>query len=257
MTRPGLAALALAAAAAVVVPRAARAQAILHEQGAEYSSPQRWGLELRLGPYHPDVDSEFGGDPETRPHRRYFGTKPRLMIQGELDYQFFQSFGTLAVGLQLGWFKESARAFVEGSGGTVSDERASDTTSLSLVPMAVTLVYRMDVAARRWGVPLVPYAKLGLGYTLWTITDGNGNIARADGAGRGRGLTRGWQAAAGLALLLDFLDTGAARELDNEIGINHTYLFIEAAHHDYSGLGRGDALRVGDSTWFAGLLFEL
>jgi hypothetical protein len=242
----------LAALAALALPLPARAQAVLHEGGpADYRSPQRWALELRFGPYYPDVDSEFSGDPAQRPHRLYFGKDKRVMMQLEVDYQFFQAFGTLAVGMQIGYFSESAKAFVESGAG----DRSNDSTRLWLLPAALTLVYRFDVAARHWDVPLVPYGKVGLGYTLWTITDGNGKVATFDGD-RGRGGTPGWQAAAGLALMLDVLDPGAARELDGEIGVNHTYLFIEATHVAASGLGRKGTLDVGDSTWMAGLMFE-
>ncbi len=250
-----------AAAAALLIagglPAVARAQAIAHEDEQTYSSPQRWALEVRLGPYLPDVDAEFSGDPAQRPHRKYFGKKARLLAQAELDWQFFRAFGTAAVGVQVGYFRETARAFVETRAGGTQGERADDDTSLWLLPVAVQLVYRMDVAAQRLKIPLVPYGKLGIGYTMWTITDGNGKVSRSGAPGdRGRGGTPGWQAAAGVSFLLDVLDPGAARALDGEVGVNHTYLFVEGAHFATSGLGRKNALRVGDTTWMAGLMFE-
>lgn len=230
---------------------------VSQERTESFRSPQNWALEIRIGPYYPAIDDELGGDPEQRPHRLYFGKKPRIMTQLELDYQFFDLFGTAAIGFNIGYFRESAKAFVETSNGAVSAERSNDTTSLMLVPLGVSLVYRLDVAARRWSIPVVPYGKIGLGYTIWSITEGNGNVARTEAPnGRGRGATPGWQAAAGLSFLLDIIDPGAARELDSEIGVNHTYLFIEAAHFDASGLGKRNVLRVGDTTWLAGLMFE-
>ena len=66
----------------------------------------------------------------------------------------------------------------------------------------------------------------------------------------------GWQAAIGLSLRLDFLDPSTARGFDSDSGVNHTYAFFEMAHIDGSGLYRKDVLRVGDNTWFAGLMFE-
>ena len=74
--------------------------------------------------------------------------------------------------------------------------------------------------------------------------------------GRGRGGTLGWHAAAGLALVLDFLDPEAARDFDDEMGVNHTALVFEYTHADISGLGRSDRLHVGDTTWSLGLMFE-
>ena len=247
---------ALAALAMTAAPHGAHAQEILHEAAADYRSPQCWALELRFGPYLPNVDSEFTGPAADRPHRRYFGGKQRIMSQVEVDYQFFRGFGSAAIALSAGQFREKARAFAETSAGAVLDERSSDTTTLTLYPLAVSLVYRLDVTARRLNIPLVPYGKIGLGYTIWRVTDGNGVVARTQPSGRGRGGTPGWHAAAGLSLELDFLDPGAARELDTGVGVNHTYLFIEGAHYDASGFGRGKTLDVGDTTWVAGLMFE-
>jgi hypothetical protein len=124
--------------------------------------------------------------------------------------------------------------------------------------LAALLIYRLDEAAEHWKIPLVPYVKIGLNYTFWTVTNGDGNVPSYSGAGggRGQGGTMGWQAAVGLSLQLDFLDSGGSRTFDTESGVNHTYAFFELDHVDGSGLYRNDALRVGDDTWFAGLMFE-
>jgi hypothetical protein len=74
--------------------------------------------------------------------------------------------------------------------------------------------------------------------------------------GHGQGGTAGWQAAVGLSLQLDFIDPTAAHDFDADVGVNHTYAFFELDHVNGSGLYRNDVLRVGDSTWFAGLMFE-
>ena len=247
--------LGLAAIAVMVPVRAAQAQAISYDEEGrpqDFSSPQRWAIELRFGPYYPDVDAEFKGDPAVGPHQRYFGTGKRLMTQLEVDYQFFRRFGTLAAALQVGYYSETANSFEVGS-----DKRSADETSLTLFPTALSLVYRFDVAARRWSIPVVPYAKAGLSYTMWRVSDSNGNTAKSDmPGGTGRGGTLGWQAAAGASLMLDFLDPGSARELDSGSGVNHTYLFFELAHFAVDGFGKSGALNVGDTTWLAGLMFE-
>ena len=181
------------------------------------------------------------------------------MSQLEVDWQFFQKFGSLAVGATVGYYSVSAKAFVaDASGAYVKDAngayvRSGDSTSLRLIPIAALLVYRWDVASDLWQIPLVPYAKLGLNYTFWDITDGNGGVPHAAG-GRGSGGTLGWQACAGISLMLDMLDPGATRSLDMETGINHTYLFFEWDLVD--GLGVNHQLHVGDSTWVIGLMFE-
>ena len=60
----------------------------------------------------------------------------------------------------------------------------------------------------------------------------------------------------GISLQLDFIDPSSARGFDADSGVNHTYAFFELDHVDGSGLYRKDVLRVGDNTWFAGLMFE-
>ena len=87
--------------------------------------------------------------------------------------------------------------------------------------------------------------------------DGNDRVAEAQPAGRGRGATRGWQAAAGVSLVMNFIDPGSARELDAETGINNTHVFFEVARFAVSGLGQEQPLRVGDATWLMGLGFRV
>jgi hypothetical protein len=219
-------------------------------------SPREFAIEARFGLYLPDVDSEFGGK-GNKPQAFIFGNKRRPMWQLEFDWEFLQEFGTLALGGVIGYYKENAQACTLASLQQDPNTcgRSGDNTGLRLIPLAVLLVYRLDEAATRWKIPLVPYAKVGLNYTIWTITNGNGDVAWS-GDKKGQGGTMGWQAAVGLSLELDFLDPGASREFDADSGVNHTYAFFELDHVDGSGLYRKDVLRVGDNTWFTGLMFE-
>lgn len=246
-----LAVIALLAAQA----RLARAQTVVRGQAPPLGyqpTPQRFAAELRLGPYRPDIDGQVGRSPG--PQEQYFGDKRRLMFQAELDYQFFQRFGTLAVGVSGGYFSESGQSFVEGG---APGERANDTTRLTIYPLAASLVYRLDVAARLWKVPLVPYGKVGLDYWIWRVTDGNGRVATSTNpSGRGAGASPGFHLSAGLSLLLDILDPSGARALDRESGVNHTYAFVEVTRVDANGLGRKNVLDVGGTAWSAGLMFE-
>jgi len=251
---------------AILCTSAAQAQseAITHEDldasfeepQPSYRSPQNFAFELRFGPYRPNIDSEFS-DTGVTPHKDVFGDKRHLMMQFELDWQIFQSFGSLSLGAVVGSYSQSAKAFVADSNtGASTGERSGDDTSLRLIPLAALLVYRFDVLAVHFrAIPLAPYGKIGLNYTFWRITDGNGNIPSHLG-GRGSGGTLGWQAAAGVALMLDFLDPIAVRSLDVETGVNHTYVFFEWNHVEANGLGMSNKLHVGDSRWVLGLMFE-
>jgi hypothetical protein len=228
--------------------------------GEDYRSSQRFALELRIGPYSPNVDEEFDG--ARTPHRDYYGKKTRVLTQLEFDYQFFRGFGTAAVGVAAGYFHETAHSPLEPDLGTEVDyavRSEGDTSRLSLYPLSLVLVYRADQLFRRFGIPLVPYAKAGLNYTFWSVYDANKKVVEPlePLAGRGRGGTRGWQAAIGASLVMDFLDSGAARALDSETGINHTHLFFELTRFQISGLGQKNRLHLSDNTWVAGLLFEM
>jgi hypothetical protein len=242
---------------ALAAPADAEAQ-LFTRPDERFRSPKRFAFELRFGPYSPDIDSEFGG--KSRPHQIFFEEGIRVMTQIELDYQFFTRFGSAAIGAQVGYFRENGKSRVETGGPNAVAPKSGDGTTLSLYPMALMLVYRADQLWTRLRVPLVPYGKIGLNYTIWNIYNGNDQVSRAETtpglSGRGRGGTRGWQAAAGLSLALDFIDPGSARELDSETGVNHTYIFAEWAHYAVSGLGQSGRLHVGDSTWAAGLMFE-
>jgi len=248
----------------------ARAQAVYHEDSIEHDrasetwkgTPREYAIEARFGMYTPSIDSEFGGA-GAGPQAFIFGNKNRPMWQLEFDWEFLQIFGTLSVGGVIGYYKENGQACLQATMQlpTAADpkgtcEHSGDNTSLRLIPLAALLVYRLDEAAQRWKIPIVPYGKLGLNYTIWTVNDGDGAVPSPTSGGRGQGGTAGWQAAVGLSLLLDILDPGAARGFDADSGVNHTYAFFELAHVDGSGLGKKNVLNVGDNTWFAGLMFE-
>jgi hypothetical protein len=233
---------ALLAAVVAMAGSPARAQAILAEDARRLRTPQHFALEMRFGPYRPNVDSEFEGSGRA-PYREFFGDGNKLMMQMELDYQIFQKFGSAGIGLGIGYFAVTGKAF-DGRGTGL---RTADDSTLKIFPISLSAVYRF---------PLVPYAKLGLDYAIWQVTDGNGEIASDGMGGRGRGGTLGWHGAIGVSLVLDFIDPDAAKVFDSEMGVNHTHLFFELNHYDISGLGQSNRMHLGDNTWTMGLMFE-
>jgi hypothetical protein len=259
---PGAGPLAVLLVTSALAAGPARAQAAYDDMDVEQEhagwqgSPRNYAIEARFGLYTPAIDSEFSGKQVIKPQSFIFGNKRRPMWQLEFDWEVFQEFGTLALGGVVGYYKENASACVQSALTTTGEcQPSGDNTSLRLIPLAALVVYRFDVLAEQWKIPLVPYGKAGLNYTIWTITDGNGNIPSA-GGGHGQGGTMGWQASVGLALQLDFLDPSTARGFDSDSGVNHTYAFFELDTIQSSGLGTKNALHVGDNTWFAGLMFE-
>jgi hypothetical protein len=218
--------------------------------GKRYHSPQHFAVEVKFGPYRPDVDSEFSGP--NPPYKSYFGDNRHLMSQLEFDWQVFRKLGSLAAGFTVGYFSVTGPSPLGNGTGQLS----GDTSSLRVIPLSLAAVYRFDYLLETRNIPVVPFGKLGLDYAFWTITDGNGEVAEDVSGKSGQGGTLGWHASAGLALVLDWLDPDAARDFDSDLGVNHTAITFEYTHADISGLGQAKRLHVGDTTWTLGLLLE-
>ncbi|MFH2006515.1 MAG: MXAN_2562 family outer membrane beta-barrel protein [bacterium] len=216
---------------------------------AHKPSPQWFALEFKFGPYKPDVDSEFGGS--GGPYKDIFGTKLRLMSQFTFDVQFLKKHGTLGVGGTFGYFQAKGKALLE------SGEPSGDDTTFNIMPFILQLVYRWDYTFKKWNIPLVPYIRAGFVYAFYWITDGNGDTAHfgAQG-GKAHGGVWGYQINIGLAFVLDVLEPSAAKRMDTELGINHTYLFCEFVHSGLDDFG-GDRIRLGMKySLLAGLTME-
>jgi hypothetical protein len=248
---------ALSAAASLAAAAPARAQSDVLTApptdvpyGHRYHSPQHFAFEVKFGPYKPDVDSEFNG--ARMPYDRYFGSSRRLLSQVEFDWQVFHGFGSVALGVGAGIFSVTGQAPL----GTNTGQLSGDTSTFRVAPFSASVIYRFDYFLQQRDFPFVPYAKGGLDWAYWQITDGNGEIAHDAMGNSGRGGTLGWHATAGVALVLDWLDPEAARDFDADLGVNHTAITFEYTHADISGLGRSDRLHVGDTTWALGLLLE-
>lgn len=229
--------------------------------GIYKGTPQRFALEFRGGPYYPAVDEEFGG---SGPYTRYFGDEWRLYLGAEFDWQVARIpwVGTIGPGAGFGYMSASAGAFIDGVSDYVKDQNNTDNrkgeTSLTILPMHVSAVIRFDEIFRRTQIPVVPYAKLGLGYGMWWCTAGSNDckVVKSDGTEViGSGGSYGVHWALGASLVLDFLGRREMSALDQETGVNHVHLFGEWYNQNL-GLGTNQ-MRVGTSTWIAGILFEM
>lgn len=214
----------------------------------DLESPSNMFFEFKAGKFVPNVDDEFGG---SGPFKDIFGTGGSILYNMQLDYRIFKGFGSLYVGTQAGFYWISGNALL--TDGTKSE----DETALWLLPVGMKLTYRFDEFLKRWSVPLVPYIKIGLLYTFWFVTEGDGSIAEfTEGGAKARGGTYGWEFAAGLAIQLNFFDPSSARNLDIETGINATYLFAEWVYNSSDKFGGEKALSVGGDYFLFGLGFE-
>jgi len=201
----------VAAAAVVLAPATARAQ-----------SPVLGSVELTVGNYRPNVDSDYvpktPTSPATGTYERAFGTKRPLEFSLLGSKALWRGFGTFEAGLGVGFFRQSGHGeFAEGPN---QGQPSTDKTTFSIVPTSLALTYRFDVVMDRWNVPIVPFARASLERYNWWITGGSGSTTMT-------GATNGYSYGGGLGLVLDFFDPMLARELDSETGVNHTMLVVE------------------------------
>lgn len=275
---------ALAALLGIAATTPAEAQEVVDPLDADprvrnYQSPQHFHFEVKVGPYSPNIDATAGltGTPFSDLFNSQLDASKRGQRPGaqplttlELDWQFWHGFGSLGLAGSIGYMGRQTHSFAyqvdpaTGLGTTNTCQvpnciRSSDTTQLNVFPITLELVYRFDVLALRYSVPIVPYVKAGLGYYFWFIQRGDAQLAYdvKNPDSKAIGGVPGWVVHPGVAILLDVLDRAAARTMDTELGINHTYIFAELSHADITGLGIfKDKINLSDTTWNAGVAFE-
>lgn len=253
------------------------AQTFGYDDRRPNESPQNFAIELRVGPWLPDIDAEFADRGGATPFRDIFGVTPegsrervlvpRWLFGAEFDWQIVRigPVMSLGVGASLAYTNISANAPFTSS--TLNPDpsnwsRSTESTSLSVIPGRLFAVARFDGLARhvRW-VPIVPYVKFGPEYFLWWVTNGrgiacdpcsaSGTTARRDAIGGSFGL----HLAGGLALSLEVFEPQVQRQWDALNGVNHSYFFIELGTDFMIPLGRPQ-LDMSTTTWTGGIAIE-
>jgi hypothetical protein len=247
----------------------------LNEAVEEDSRISHWNFEVKIGPYFPDVDSEF--DSGEGPFKEMFGTSANLMTVLVLDRFFLFPSGQLGVSASMGFNKQYAQAFALDDMGNVlrngdgTAERSSgDRTKFRLFPTSIGAVYRFTRLDEEFNIPVIPYGRASLAYYLWYFSDPSGEVSEAPtdscmdpGApgstctgNRARGGTLGYQASIGIAVRAERLDPTAEVSLRTQMGIEHAGFFVELQAAQVDGFGSDTKLSVGDTTWFGGINFE-
>lgn len=214
-------------------------------------SPRSITLEAKLGGYKPLVDREKSLN-GSKPFEATYGQAPMLLFELEVDRQLWHEIGTAAVGVSLGYAEKYAPATVTDAAGNVTT--TSERTGFFVLPIRLMGTYRFDYGAVKMGIPLVPYAKLGLVYSPWWTTKGGG--VEYVGDSRGAGGRWGWGGTLGLSFLLDVLEPRLARDFDTDVGVNHSYLFAEFTYADVSSFS-ATGLDLSSRHFMFGLAFEL
>ncbi|WP_373045579.1 MXAN_2562 family outer membrane beta-barrel protein [Vulgatibacter sp.] len=220
----------LAALLALLAPAAgAAAQS---DRGPE--SPRDWMLHLQFGGYYPSIDDEAGLAAE--PFAQVFDDSQRLLTQLGLERYAFKDFGTLGIGVSVGFVQFYGEGFF--AEGPQAGQRSEDDTSFTVVPLQAYAAYRFDKLALDWAVPLVPYAKAGVGSWFWWT-------------GGESGARPGFSYGGGLQILLDYFDRRLARDFDRNVGVNNSYLFVDWTAWQADGFG-SDGFDLSDDGMFSG-----
>lgn len=216
--------------------------------GAYVPSPQNAAFELKFGPYTPAIDKSLDGTP----YQSTYGRKPMFLTVLELDWQFWHPPGiSLGLGGSAGFMQAYAKSkTVVGDGP--SDVDSADFTVLNVIPFSVLFIARVDALADMLDVPIVPFFKTGVNWYVWWNHEG-GQLGDIDGK-QSSGGSPGWQINTGLMLRLDSFDRMSARTFDNEVGVNHSYIFAELLWAWVDGFGDDTNLNLSTDT-FAGMTF--
>lgn len=215
-----------------------------------YRSPRYGAFEFRIGPYLPNVDDEFDG---VTPFEDSFGDGSGLAIGFEVDWQALRipHFGSLGPGL--GWHYTQRTGVAPFAGPPLNDNGPSaHKQRFWLMPMYAVAVLRVDVFAKEFSIPIVPYVKAGLALGLWESRDAS-EVSESAGI-RGQGLETGLQFQLGGMLHLNPISEQHAIDMDNASGVNDAYLYFEWWKSSVDSFGKG--MQVGTDTWVTGLAIE-
>ncbi|MHB8419984.1 MAG: MXAN_2562 family outer membrane beta-barrel protein [Myxococcales bacterium] len=236
-------------ALALAVPLALAAPALSQEGDDGYTAPvteesiraHDWTVELRFSTvFYPDADSgapnlQFinpsGTTSAGPPFQDVYGSKHRLLSDLEMDRDLWQGFGSVSVGLGVGYSEFYGHGMVQAacpSGAGLCFNRSSVASSFHLVPIRLLATYRFDYFVPRH-FPLVPFVRVGLDWVIYWNAESSGQISyEPSGASENAiGLVTGVEGSAGLMLLLDDIDGQISRDALHDIGISHTYLMAE------------------------------
>ena len=233
MMRAALAlSIALGALTTAAAPAAAQQDDDLIPPARNWISPERFILEVRVGPYRADKD-ELGA------FNTFYSDDVGPLLALELDVIAYRLDEIL---------------YVTGAGGigtvhfdgntldTLGDE-TSEETEFSMQPLQLMATVRIDALARKLSVPFIVTGKLGYEWARWSTESGGSEDAD--------GWSVGLMWAAQLALDLDAFEPSAARNMDEEWGINHSFLLFELYGFEPSA----QSLPIGGLQWVGGLGF--
>lgn len=200
---------------------------------ARAESPQYVSVDLGIGPYNPDgnrqVFNQFFADDHG----------PLLTMSAMFHVYRIPYVGMLGVTVSGAWARYGGQACLDIACTATVDE----TLRYDLFPLALEATLRADGLEHHLDVPLFFEGGVGAEYARFRESKG--------------GVRESWGGALGLrwhgrvGLYLDVFEPRAARALDEQHGINHSYVYFELRGSQATGV-----FPVADNfTWLGGLGF--
>ncbi len=220
--------------------------------------------------YRPDLDSEKtkAGDPVFPVYKCFFEDKITPLLGAEIDMHLFDSAGSLQFGLGLGYTFVTGRALgLDANNQPDCNSPANNAkSSLHMYQIRPQLTYILDYFKDNF--PLMPYVRGAVISHGYLFRHGD-KVADKQVIGtmtnKPNGFRFGYQAAAGLMLMLDFLEPGSVRAASGSGFFEHVYLKGELSYTKIDTFGNpGLQFSAKDVMgtefplmWTFGLVFEL
>jgi len=208
---------------------------------------------FKVDRYDPQIDTEpsLAG---ARPYHDIFHGKAPARYQLEVDWEAAHPFGSILLGVTGGFWQNYGHGL---DTRTTPPKQTTDTTNLDIAPFGAVITYRFDELADRFRwLPVIPYAQAGLMAALWSSFNGRGDVSTRPGGGRGSGWSYGYTTALGVALSLDAIDAGLAREAFIDMGVQRTALFAEYGWTHLDDFHKAGSLILSDRAWRFGVSVE-
>lgn len=195
-------------------------------------SPEGFLLSFGVGAYRPNPGSPAFD--QTYPS----GNGPVLLAEFDFFLYRIPFVGPIGIGLSGGWANYKGTACVVVGGVCDPTQATTDGAKFTLFPLNAVVVLRVDALARKTPVPFVFSGKVGYNSVFFK---------EEVGTGRSSGRSHGFGWAAQLALELNFVNPRRANALDEDWGINSSFLFFELGGSDTN-----NRAPVGDTLYFTG-----
>jgi hypothetical protein len=187
----------------------------------------RWSLELKGGAFFPDAEG----------WSKFYGSSYTGQYGGAFSYQICRQ---LEVGLAASYTRAS------GSGALPQHGTSGGSATFEQAPLDLFILARGLFDENQL---LVPYAGGGYSRTFYRIDVKGGESTR--------GSVNGYHARAGVQLLLDRIEPDAAENLFQEVGVRHSYFFVEGKYlRAMADTVSGGSVNLGGSSCLAGFRFE-